>query len=87
MNAHNLFYNQAGTLRALWRVLAFLVAVVVAVPVVASLVVPGLSILVRAVGLRGDATEYWSDMLAILLATIFMLRVIEKRSWKDVWLD
>ncbi|HEX3865769.1 MAG TPA: hypothetical protein VHV78_03420, partial [Gemmatimonadaceae bacterium] len=87
MDVHAAFHTPAGTLRAPWRVLSFVVAVEIAIILVSSVAAPAFGMVFRLTGVRGDATEYWVDMLGILAATIFMLRAVEKRSWSDIWLN
>jgi membrane protease YdiL (CAAX protease family) len=80
------FYNDAGALRAPWRIVFFCVVSLASLIVVESIVGPAIALLFPSVGLRGVANEEWVWCLTFLLSTAICLRHIDKRPWRDVWL-
>jgi uncharacterized protein len=85
VNARRLIFTTAGTLRAPWRLLLFVAALVAAVLVTQSLFVPVLLWLFRGTGLR-ESSAYFAQLIAALLATWLTLRVIDRKPWSDVGL-
>ncbi len=86
MSARAFFVTDAGTLRAPWRLFIFVLAAIVGVILTTSVTAPIFAFVFRHTGVRADAIEYWGGMLGLLAATSFMIRVIDKRPWSDVWL-
>jgi membrane protease YdiL (CAAX protease family) len=48
---------------------------------------PAISVVFRAIGADRVANESWVDAIALLIATAVCIRAIDKRPWRDVWLD
>ena len=86
MNAPQFFLNDAGVLRAPWRILLFVVITAVAVRVCAVIIGPLLEATFPLVGLRGVSTAPWIECAALLIATAASLRWVDKRPWSYVWL-
>jgi membrane protease YdiL (CAAX protease family) len=86
VNARKLFFTTAGTLRTPWRLLLFVVATFAATLVVGAILGPALTGLFGFIGLRGQTIATLVQMLAVLLATWFCLRNVEKKPWGDVGL-
>ena len=86
MNARNIFFSAAGTLRAFWRLLLFVVAAFAATLVVGAILSPLLTTLFGVMGLRGQTIATLIDMIAALLATWLVLRNMENKPWRDVGL-
>ena len=80
------FFTTAGTLRAPWRLLVFILAYFAGSLVVGAIVGPLLDGSFRVMGLRGQTIATLVEMLAVLLATWLVLRNMEKKSWRDVGL-
>lgn len=86
MSAATLLYSRDGRLRAPIRIVAFVVASVLAFAVVQGLLYP---LLVLGTGLTGTQTSLEQAMfvIALLLAHLAMFRWIERdRSWPFVWM-
>jgi membrane protease YdiL (CAAX protease family) len=86
LNARQLFVSEGGRLRAPWRILAFFCASSVAVILADAILGPLIAEFFSLVGVRGVSNEYWVQALALLAATAFVLRFVDKRPWGDVWL-
>lgn len=87
MNARGFFVAPNGAIRAPWRVVAFVGVLMAAYIVSAALAGPVISWLFRLAGIDGVANESWVSAIALLIATGVCLRMIDKRPWRDVWLD
>ena len=86
MNARRLFVDDAGVLRAPWRILLFLLITAVAVRVCAVIVGPLVEAAFAVTGLRGVSTAPLIECAALLIATAASLRWVDKRPWSYVWL-
>jgi membrane protease YdiL (CAAX protease family) len=86
LTVRQLFVGVDGRLRALWRVVVFLVVAVLAVNLVAFLFGPIVNEFFTLVGIQGVSSGVWNEALGTLLATGFVLRYVEQRSWDKVWL-
>lgn len=86
MTGRELFYTPAGALRAPWRIIIFCFVALTALVIVQVLVGPVISWLFAAFGIRGVANDSWVMAIALLLATGFCLRQIDKRPWSTVWM-
>jgi membrane protease YdiL (CAAX protease family) len=75
-----------GTLRAPWRLLVFLGAVAVCVPVATSVVVPAVARMYSLLGI-GVSAAGWGWMVGLLAAHFVALRLVDRRPWSDVLLD
>lgn len=85
MSARSLFLNDAGGLRAPWRIIGFIAAAGLCGFVAAALFGrPIESVLVR-LGVRG-ATNAYLTVLALLGAHAIMLSWVDRRPWSFVWL-
>jgi uncharacterized protein len=85
LTARALLYTRGGALRAPWRIVAFLVATAGCAILAASLfaVLRGSAAVVAIPGLGG-----WLVTLAAAAGgTAIALRWVDRRSWRDVWLD
>ena len=80
------FFTTAGTLRAPWRLLIFIIAYFAASLVVGAILGPLLGGSFRLVGLRGQTIATLVEMIAALLATWLILRNMEKKPWSEVGL-
>lgn len=87
MNTRHLLYSDAGDLRAPWRLVVFSLVSIVALVVSSVILGPILALVYEAVGLRGVSTGYWVECAGMLAGTAIALRYIDKRPWRDVWLD
>ena len=85
MNARNIFFTTAGTLRAFWRLLLFVAAIFAATIVAQALLAPLVVGAFRMAGIR-ESVAYYMQLIAALLATWFCLRVVDKKPWADVGL-
>lgn len=86
MSWHRLFFSETGGLRALWRILVFAAAGVAALIVVEGIAGPIIAGVFSVLGLHGVSNEWWVEALAMLAATAFALRYVDKRPWSEVWL-
>lgn len=86
MTLRGFFFTTAGTLRAPWRLLVFIIACLAASLVVGALVGPLIGRFFTMVGLRGQTIATLVEMTATLLATWLCLRNMEKKPWSDVGL-
>lgn len=82
-----IFFDSAGALRAPWRIIVFIGLFLVALVVVGAVLSPLLEWLFVHSGLSGVETASTVEAIAALGATAIALRRIEKRPWRDVWLD
>ena len=87
MNLKGLFWNDAGVLRAPWRILFFAAACFAGVIVADGIAGPILGTLFSVIGLRGVSIASWVECLGLLAGTALTLRMVDKRSWRAVWLD
>jgi membrane protease YdiL (CAAX protease family) len=86
LKAQEVFVSSDGRLRALWRILFFGAGTFVALFVADAIVGPLISQLFLLLGIRGVSNEYWVQAVAVLGGTALALRVVEKRSWRSVWM-
>ncbi|MEO7084511.1 MAG: type II CAAX endopeptidase family protein [Gemmatimonadaceae bacterium] len=86
MSAQQFFYTEDGALRGGWRIIAFFVASSVATLVAASFAGPLVSMGLEAANLRGLSNQYVVELIGLIAGTAFVLQVIDKRPWRDVWL-
>jgi hypothetical protein len=87
LNARRLFYADAGGLRAPWRIVVFSLATLVAFLVCAVVLGPLLVQFFTLLGVRGVSIDVWIECAALLIGTAVALRYVDKRPWRDVWLD
>jgi len=87
LTTRRFLYDDAGVLRAPWRLVVFSLASIVALLVSSVVLGPILSQLYALVGLQGVTTAYWVECAGIFAGTAFALRYVDKRPWRDVWLD
>jgi uncharacterized protein len=85
VTARDIFYTTAGTLRAPWRLLLFSVAFVAASVVADALAGPLVVALFSVASVR-ETAAYIVQLIAALLATWFVLRVVDRKPWSDVGL-
>jgi membrane protease YdiL (CAAX protease family) len=85
LTARAFLYTPAGVLRAPWRVLAFLTATAGCAVLVAALLTPFRPRL-AALGIPGLG-GWLVTLVAVLGGTAIALRWVDRRSWRDVWLD
>jgi uncharacterized protein len=81
------FYRPDGTLRAGWKIAAFVIALVLFVMIAGVTVGPLVTLLFGAVGVRGVTNADWVGAAAALGATAFVFHDIDKRPWSFVGLD
>jgi hypothetical protein len=87
LNARSLFVAQSGAVRAPWRIVIFFGVLLAAYIATDAIAGPVISALFRAVGAGGVANESWVAAIALLVATGICIRLVDKRPWRDVWLD
>jgi membrane protease YdiL (CAAX protease family) len=82
----NLLYKAPGQLRALWRLVIFILAGIVA-EFVASLVLGVmLQKMFAMLGAPADTAGSWIAALSFLTATVFCVRFVDKQPMSYVWL-
>ena len=86
MTAHEVFVSKDGRLRALWRILFFCAASFAALFIADAILGLLISQFFSLVGIRGVSNEYWVQAFGLLGGTAITLRVVEKRSWRMVWM-
>lgn len=86
MTARQWVFGADGRLRAPWRVLLFLAATYLCGVLAAIVVAPVIAFLFSAIHLR-VTSDGWVIVAALLAAHYIMLRVVDRRPWKDVALD
>jgi membrane protease YdiL (CAAX protease family) len=79
-------YTDAGALRAPWRLLVFVVAAMASLLVVGGVFGPIITRIMAPLGTSRVSSDEWISAIAMLVATTFCVRVIDKRPWSDVWL-
>jgi uncharacterized protein len=87
LNWHLLFHSESGALRAPWRIFLFCLASSAAFIAIEALAAPLIAKALNATGLGDQATDLWVSVFALLAGTAISLRLIDKRSWREVWLD
>lgn len=87
MSRRRILVTDAGALRAPWRVIFFCVASLAALVIVGVLVGPILAWLLALFGAARVSNDSWIEALALLVSTAFMIRYVERRPWRDVWMD
>lgn len=85
MTAQSLLFTSGGTLRAPWRVVAFLAAAA-ACMLLATILVAPLHGALAATGVPG-VQDWIVILLGIAGATALTVRWVDRRPWRDVWLD
>jgi membrane protease YdiL (CAAX protease family) len=85
LTARALLYAPDGALRAPWKILTFLVATA-GCALVASAIVAPLEASLTATNIPMLATSIVM-VLALTGATVIMVRWVDRRPWRDVWLD
>jgi membrane protease YdiL (CAAX protease family) len=85
VSAKEVFYTTAGTLRAPWRLLLFVLAFIAGTVITQALITPILVFVIRSASAAATAA-YFAQGIAALLATWFALRVIDKKPWSDIGL-
>jgi uncharacterized protein len=85
LNPRDLLFTAEHRLRAPWKLVLFVVVLVVSL-LIAAVVELGVDAAVAKVGYRLLVSE-WAVPLGLLLATWVMLRWVEDRSWEYVGMD
>jgi membrane protease YdiL (CAAX protease family) len=86
LNARRVFYNDAGALRALWRILIFCFATMAALSVAALTIGPIIAGALSLAGAHGVTNEEWVMSAGLLGGTAISVRYVDKRPWSEVWL-
>jgi CAAX protease family protein len=86
LTARDVFVSHDGRLRAFWRILFFCAACFVGLFVADAILGPLISQFFSLVGIRGVSNEYWVQLFGVLGGTALTLRVVEKQSWRTVWM-
>jgi hypothetical protein len=73
-------------LRAPWRLAVFLVAALGAQVIIGSVLGPILAKILTVIGAPKDTNQSWITALALLVATAFSVRLVDRRPWSEVWL-
>lgn len=81
-----MLYKAPGELRAPWRLGIFIIAGLASVAVCSVVLGPIFSKILTAVGAPKDSATTLVFTLALLIATAFMVRVVDRKSWSEVWL-
>jgi membrane protease YdiL (CAAX protease family) len=85
LNSHKFFFNDAGSLRAVWRVLLFFLVSLVSWFLATVFLGPVFTLLFRFGGLTPTSNETWIGAAAMIAATLFMVWVVDKRSLSEMW--
>lgn len=85
MSARAFWFAPGGTLRVPWRILLFCALLVPCGFLAASTIGPIVTTLYAASGLRPEAAD-WVELAAILLATVVVLRLVDRRPWATIGL-
>jgi uncharacterized protein len=83
LNIRALFYTAAGTLRAFWRLLLF----VVACTLVGFLLSALTTSFTADTGVASQTVESFVEVAAALIATWFVVRKVDRKPWSIVALD
>lgn len=84
MTLENVLFSTAGTLRAPWRLMLFIIAFIAASLLFGALISPILVGAFDTLGLRGQTVASLVQMLAALGATWFTLRHVDRKPWSEV---
>jgi membrane protease YdiL (CAAX protease family) len=87
VNWRRLFYSDTGALRALWRIFVFCLALFLGMSLAGVFAGPVIAWVFARAGLRGVTNAWWVAALGAIAGTVFALRYVDKRPWRDVWLD
>lgn len=87
MDGRRIIFTNAGVLRAPWRIVFFCLASLASLVIVGVLLGPPLAWLLSTFGASRVSNDSWIEALGLLLATAFMVRYVERRPWRDVWMD
>jgi membrane protease YdiL (CAAX protease family) len=86
MDIRKIFVNDAGVLRAPWRILVFCLACVAGLIVVGGIIGPLIAQFYALIGIHGVSNAEWVSALGVLAGTAATLRWVDKRPWSEVWL-
>ena len=87
LSEKNLFYKEPGVLRAPWRIGIFIIAALGALAMCGIVLTPIFSSLFAVLGAPKETADSWVTATALLIATMFMVRFVDRRDWSEVWLD
>jgi membrane protease YdiL (CAAX protease family) len=87
LNPRLIFFSNAGALRAPWRILVFCVASLAAILVASTFLGPLITQLFGLSGVHGLSNASWVGAFGLLGGTAVCLHWVDKRPWRDVWLD
>jgi uncharacterized protein len=87
LRLRQLFVSDTGALHPPWRIVVFCIATVGALIVSAVIVGPLITRFFRLMGVVGVTNEAWVEAAGLLGGTALAVRVLDKRSWREVWLD
>jgi membrane protease YdiL (CAAX protease family) len=85
LNSHKFFFNDAGSLRAIWRVLLFFLVSLVCWFLATIFLDPVFTLLFRFGGVEPTSDDTWIGAAAMVAATLFMVWVVDKRSLNEIW--
>jgi membrane protease YdiL (CAAX protease family) len=87
LSQRNILRTTAGALRAPWRILVFLVATAASTAVIGGTIGPLFTRLFTQAGAESMGAGETVTTLGLLAGTAIALRVVDRRPWRDVWLD
>jgi len=87
VNPTGIFFTERGALRAPWRIAVFAALSLAGVVVLASLAQPLLGRVFGPMATMNLTVQVWLETLGVLAGTAATLRLVDRRSWGDVWLD
>jgi membrane protease YdiL (CAAX protease family) len=87
LSENSLFYKAPGSLRAPWRLVIFIIASLGALAICGVVLTPVFGSLFGALGAPRETADSWVMTTALLMATVFMVRVVDRRPMSEVWLD
>ncbi|MEQ1693473.1 MAG: type II CAAX endopeptidase family protein, partial [Gemmatimonas sp.] len=79
-------YAKPGRLRAVWRLAAFALALMVFQPIAESIMAPAFGVLSRAVG-EPIAAYPWITLVSVFASLALTVRVIDEAPWQAVGMD
>jgi membrane protease YdiL (CAAX protease family) len=87
LTVQSLFITERGAIRAPWRIALFCVMSIGCLYLSVRIVRPMLAPLFRFVDLGQGSVDAWVTTIGVLGGTALSLRLVDRRPWKDVWLD
>ncbi|MFI5227798.1 MAG: CPBP family intramembrane glutamic endopeptidase [Gemmatimonadales bacterium] len=86
MNPKGIFFGENGALRAPWRIAVFCALSLIAVIGLSWFAQPVMDRWLGPVAAVSATSQSWVETLGLLAGTAITLRLVDGRSWSDVWL-